>query len=172
MPRAKRIMTSVALGAALSCVAMLAPRMAAADSNHRGKDRHEARHERRDDRHDERRGDGRYAWQGGRHYDGHYRYYEPRHEAHGRVVVRIGGPPVVYLPPPPPPPVPVYYDPYCHTSYASLALFANHASANGHISFVWVMNGGRPMYPYRYDHDRWERTAYWWPSGGWARHCD
>jgi hypothetical protein len=177
MSRAGRITKSVALGAALLCAASLTPRTAAADPDRRGgerretrevkrdRDRHERRdadrHERRDDRSSERRHD--------RHYD---RHHGPGWQHSGtNVIFRRSGPPVVYCPPPPRP-VRMYYDPYCRTSYASLALFTEHAFRHGHLSFVWVLEGGQPRYAYRHAHNGWVRCNEWWPSEGWHRNCD
>jgi hypothetical protein len=175
MLRSGWITKNVVLGFALAFAVALAPRMAAADRDHRDSDRRDGRYERhdgrrhegRDDRHMEHRYDRHEGEREGRRHDrDRERWEHPR----GRVVIRIGGPPVVYCPPPPP--VYEYYDPYCHTTYASLALFSAHALRHGHLSFVWVMEGGRPRYASRYAHDRWQRCDEWWPRDGWGRHCD
>ena len=181
MSRAGRITKSVALGAALLCAATLAPRSATADPDRRGgerretrevkrdRDRHERRdadrHERQDHRHDGRRHDRH----DDRHADRHGRHEWPHPRSH--VSFRLGGPPVVCRPAPPRP-VRMYYDPYCRISYASLALFAEHAFRHGHLSFVWVLEGGQPRYAYRHVHGGWERCNEWWPREGWHRHCD
>jgi hypothetical protein len=171
MPRTRRITKSVALGVALACAATLAPRIAVADREHRGEERRDTRYERHDERRHEGRGDRRDDSRYERHaeprYDRHHDYDRGRWEhPRGRVVIRIGGPPVA------PAPVRAYYDPYCRTSYASLGLFSEHALRHGHLSFVWVLENGRPRYASRYAHDRWEHCDEWWPREGWDRHCD
>jgi hypothetical protein len=167
MPRTGRIAKTVALGVALACAVALSPRLAIADREHRGEERRSMRSERHDDRRHDGRDDRRDDRHPGRHHDSDRGRWE---HPGGRVVIRIGGPPVVWCPPPAP--VRVYFDPYCHTNYASLALFSAHALRHGHLSFVWVIEDGRPRYASRYRHDRWERCDEWWPSQGWDRHCD
>ena len=174
MRRAGRTTKSVALGAALLCAATFVPRIAGADPDRRGEERRQVRHEGRDDRRQERCDDRHCDRHDHRRYD---RYSDRHHEQRweqprGRVVIRIGGPPVVYCPPPAPRHVRMYYDPYCRTNFGSLALFSAHALRHGHISFVWVLEDGQPRYAYRHARDRWERCDEWWPREGWHHRCD
>lgn len=189
-----RIVKSGVLLVALLCAGSLVPRAATAEPNHRGKERREMRTERHDrdrDRCDDRRAehqhdqypsrhrdhhDGR---RGDRHHDRDGNRYCDRHCSHnhahrwptpgGYFSMRFGARPVFYCPPPPRP-VRVFYDPYCRASFTSLALFAEHAFRHGHISFVWVLEGGQPSFAYRQVRGGWERCDDWWPQGGWHRH--